>query len=109
MVAFCGSCRSCPAGSVLWAGKAQQQTSPRGHLPVPPRPRACGAVTRQPSVGVTYFYYFIASFTKVSKGQLGKLTMASKVYRGIAGMTLPKEFWEANDFGVRGGVENAFM
>ena len=24
-------------------------------------------------------------------------------------MALPKEFWEANQFGVRGGVENAYM
>jgi hypothetical protein len=24
-------------------------------------------------------------------------------------MALPDEFWHANDFGVRGGVENAFM
>ena len=32
-----------------------------------------------------------------------------QVYRGISGKALPKEFWDANDFGVRGGVENAFM
>ena len=32
-----------------------------------------------------------------------------QVYRGIAGMALPDEFWHANDFGVRGGVESAFM
>ena len=41
--------------------------------------------------------------------KLGKLTEANKVYRGISGMALPKEFWEANEFGVRGGVETAFM
>ena len=41
--------------------------------------------------------------------KLGKLTKATKVYRGISGMALPKEFWEENAFGVRGGVENAFM
>ena len=41
--------------------------------------------------------------------KLGKLTKATKVYRGISGMALPAEFWEANQFGVRGGVENAFM
>ena len=33
----------------------------------------------------------------------------SKVYRGMAGMALPDEFWHENEFGVRGGVENAFM
>ena len=32
-----------------------------------------------------------------------------QVYRGISDKALPKEFWDANDFGVRGGVENAFM
>ena len=41
--------------------------------------------------------------------KLGKLTFSSKVYRGIAGMKLPPEFWQPNAFGVRGGVEQAFM
>jgi hypothetical protein len=41
--------------------------------------------------------------------KLGKLTKAIKVYRGIAGMKLPSEFWIPNEFGVRGGVEKAFM
>ena len=41
--------------------------------------------------------------------KLGKLTRATKVYRGIAGMRLPDEFWTPNAFGVRGGVEQAFM
>ena len=41
--------------------------------------------------------------------KLGKLTMATKVYRGISGMALPKEFWEPNEYGVKGGVESAFM
>ena len=31
---------------------------------------------------------------------------ALQVYRGIAGMALPKEFWHPNQFGVRGGVES---
>ena len=31
------------------------------------------------------------------------------MYRGIAGRVLPDQFWKANEFGVRGGVENAFM
>ena len=39
----------------------------------------------------------------------GKLTRATKVYRGISGMALPKEFMETNEFGVMGGIENAFM
>ena len=41
--------------------------------------------------------------------KLGKLTKAQTVYRGIGGKALPKEFWTANDFNVRGGVEPAFM
>ena len=41
--------------------------------------------------------------------KLGKLTHATKVYRGIAGMALPPEFWRPNEYGVRGGVEGAFM
>ena len=41
--------------------------------------------------------------------KLSKLTTAKRVYRGISGMALPEEFWKANDFGVKGGVENAFM
>ena len=41
--------------------------------------------------------------------KLGKLTKAIKVYRGIAGMKLPDEFWTPNKFNVRGGVEQAFM
>ena len=41
--------------------------------------------------------------------KLGKLTKAETVYRGIGGKALPKEFWTANDFNVRGGVEPAFM
>ena len=34
--------------------------------------------------------------------KLGKLTVATKVYRGIAGKSLPDEFWQENDFGVKG-------
>ena len=38
-----------------------------------------------------------------------KLTKATKVFRGVSGGMLPKSFWEANDQGVRGGIEAAFM
>ena len=41
--------------------------------------------------------------------KLGKLTTANKVYRGISGLALPTEFWEPNEYGVKGGIENAFM
>ena len=41
--------------------------------------------------------------------KLSKLTVTTKVYRGVSGMVLPKEFWEANVFGVKGGIEGAFM
>ena len=38
-----------------------------------------------------------------------KLTRATKVFRGVGGMTLPRAFWQKNEFGVMGGCENAFM
>lgn len=41
--------------------------------------------------------------------KLSKLSNATKVYRGVSGRVLPKEFWEANAFGVRGGIDGAFM
>ena len=41
--------------------------------------------------------------------KLGKLTVATKVYRGIAGKKLPPAFWTPNAYGVKGGVEQAFM
>lgn len=39
----------------------------------------------------------------------GKIMTATKVYRGISGGLLPQEFWEANKYNIRGGVEYAFM
>ena len=41
--------------------------------------------------------------------KLGKLTFVEVVYRGVAGRMLPKQFWEANEFGIKGGIETAFM
>ena len=38
-----------------------------------------------------------------------KLTMATKVYRGIAGGLLPESFRTPNAHGVKGGIEAAFM
>ena len=35
--------------------------------------------------------------------------MAAKVYRGLSGMALPRDFHQKNAFGVAGGVEAAFM
>ena len=40
---------------------------------------------------------------------MSKLTKCRKVYRGIAGLALPKQFWEPNEYNVKGGVENGFM
>ena len=37
--------------------------------------------------------------------KLSKLTKVTKVYRGMAGGVLPKEFWTPNKVNVRGGVE----
>ena len=41
--------------------------------------------------------------------KLGKLSVVKPVFRGISGMKLPDKFWEPNNFGVKGGVEPAFM
>lgn len=38
-----------------------------------------------------------------------KLTRVAKVYRGMAGGVLPPSFWRANEQGVKGGIEAAFM
>ena len=40
--------------------------------------------------------------------KLSKLTQAVKVWRGFKGATLPKQFFEPNDAGVRGGIEYGF-
>ena len=34
---------------------------------------------------------------------------ATKVYRGVSGMALPDKFWTDNEYGVKGGIEAAFM
>ena len=38
-----------------------------------------------------------------------KLTYAQPVYRGVENLVLPEQFWQKNNFGVKGGVESAFM
>ena len=38
-----------------------------------------------------------------------KLTVAAKVYRGVAGGRLPDSFWTPNEYNVRGGIEGAFL
>ena len=40
--------------------------------------------------------------------KLSKLTQAVKVWRGFKGATLPKQFFEPNETGVRGGIEYGF-
>ena len=41
--------------------------------------------------------------------KLSKLTKVCKVYRGLAKGVLPDAFWNKDKYGVRGGVEAAFM
>ena len=41
--------------------------------------------------------------------KLGKLTPAQKLYRGINGMRLPKEFLVEDIYKIRGGAEFGFM
>lgn len=38
-----------------------------------------------------------------------KLTKAAKVYRGVSGGVLPDVFMKPDEYGVRGGVDVAFM
>ena len=40
--------------------------------------------------------------------KLSKLTYVSKIYRGSQGATLPKAFFVANEFNVKGGVDVRF-
>ncbi|CAK0862588.1 unnamed protein product [Prorocentrum cordatum] len=41
--------------------------------------------------------------------KISKLSKAGVVVRGTAGGRLPKQFWEEDAFGVRGGIEYGFM
>jgi len=41
--------------------------------------------------------------------KLSQLTIASTVWRGVSGGVLPREFWQPNEYNVRGGVEWAFL
>ena len=41
--------------------------------------------------------------------KLSKLTIATKVYRGVSGGRLPASFRTPNKFNVRGGIDSAFM
>ena len=41
--------------------------------------------------------------------KLSKLTVAAKVFRGVANGRLPEHFRVRNEFGVRGGIDPAFM
>ena len=41
--------------------------------------------------------------------KLGRVSTATKVYRGVGGFRLPEAFLSPDEFGVRGGVEFGFM
>ena len=41
--------------------------------------------------------------------KLSKLTKCTRVYRGLSGGVLPREFWELDSHGAQGGVEFAFL
>eukprot|EP00962_Isochrysis_galbana_P010777 scaffold2996_cov132-Isochrysis_galbana.AAC.1 len=66
----------------------------------------CGGAksTEKPNLYTTTLHVINSCIIKLSK-----LTKATPVYRGLAGKSLPDSFWKANDFGVRGGIEAAFM
>lgn len=45
----------------------------------------------------------------VKLAKVWKLPENRRVYRGLAGLLLPKQFWDADQFGCRGGVEFGFL
>mmetsp|Transcript_28513 Transcript_28513/g.67929 ORF Transcript_28513/g.67929 Transcript_28513/m.67929 type:complete len:304 (+) Transcript_28513:287-1198(+) len=45
----------------------------------------------------------------VKLSKVSQIPSERKVYRGMAGMRLPKCFWQADELGARGGVEFGFM
>jgi len=53
---------------------------------------------------------FSTTLNVINSGQIkiSRTTTACKVYRGVKGK-LPKQFFETNVFGVRGGIEKGFM
>ena len=70
---------------------------------------ADGAITYAQAKGRMNLYTTTLHVINSGIVKTSKLTFAGKVYRGVSGMALPKEFWTANDHGVRGGIEAAFM
>ena len=64
----------------------------------------CGGGDGEVNRYTTTIYVVTSALIKASK-----LTKAETVYRGMAGGTLPKQFWESDASGVKGGVEFAFM
>ena len=70
--------------------------------PLPPRPTQ--QVREKVNTYTTTLHAINSAVIKISK-----LTVAHSVYRGISGMKLPDTFKNANEFGVRGGIESAFM
>ena len=54
---------------------------------------------------------YVTTLTVINSAivKCSKLTEASPVYRGISGALLPANFWENDAYGVKGGVEYAFM
>ena len=69
--------------------------------------RAAEKKFREYCEGNTYACTLHAINSAVVK--LGKLSQVQKVYRGISNRSLSKELLVPNEYGVRGGVEFAFM
>jgi len=82
-------------------------SSPGGRGMTDSSPEASTAFERARAAMNTYTTTLHAVNSAIVK--LSKLTYASKVYRGVAGRVLPEQFWNANEYGVRGGIEAAFM
>ena len=56
---------------------------------------------------VTSIHTCVSGMVKLSS--VSRIPDTRKVYRGMAGMRLPKCFWSTNQWGARGGVELAFL
>ena len=56
---------------------------------------------------VTTIHAIVSGIIKLSS--IMKLPLNRKVYRGLSGIELPKEFWEEDEYGAKGGVEMGIM
>jgi hypothetical protein len=56
---------------------------------------------------ITTIHAIVSGIIKLSS--IMKLPLDRKVYRGLSGVELPEEFWHADKYGAKGGVEMGIM